>query len=271
VIPAPVRLRENQRRSRERRKELIEDLQQRLQNHERQQVQATVSVQLAAKRVMHENALLRALLRQKGTSDQEITDCIRNNQNAAEFPLYSLNVLNSEPKSNLSVIPVDRALSKRSATKIDYIEQSHAQQEYLKDQYLGYVHEGHGQGRSWYVNTPQLDPSLGTVSQTSPKHGKPIHFGPINSIKDPSTIPHLQQQGDLFHVSRCNNLDVPDHETAVETPILEMSCERAAGIIAGMRGNGDEELAKFELGCCGERLCKVDNMKVLEVMQMETE
>jgi len=67
-----TRVRENQRRSRTRRKELIDELQARLRQYERKEVQATVAMQLAARRVSWENAQLRDLLSEKGVSTEEI-------------------------------------------------------------------------------------------------------------------------------------------------------------------------------------------------------
>lgn len=49
-----------------------------------------------------------------------------------------------------------------------------------------------------------------------------------------------------------------------------MSCENAASIIAGMRGHSeDEEVVRMELGCASNRTCKVKNVRVLQVMEME--
>jgi hypothetical protein len=48
--------------------------------------------------------------------------------------------------------------------------------------------------------------------------------------------------------------------------MLEMSCETAANIIAGMRGNGDKIRARRELGCDGEMQCNVKNIMVLQAL-----
>jgi hypothetical protein len=67
-----TRIRDNQRRSRAKRKELLESLQQRIQDYERRGVVATIEVQQAAKAVAHENAALRHLLARHGVSPDEI-------------------------------------------------------------------------------------------------------------------------------------------------------------------------------------------------------
>ena len=56
---------------------------------------------------------------------------------------------------------------------------------------------------------------------------------------------------------------------AADDSVLEMSCETAASIISGMRGNGDREQARSQLGCEGSEQCSVRNVKVLQVMEMD--
>jgi hypothetical protein len=51
--------------------------------------------------------------------------------------------------------------------------------------------------------------------------------------------------------------------------MLKMSCEIAASIISGMRGNGDPERARLQLGCEGGEHCNVKNIKVLQIMEMD--
>lgn len=64
--------RENQRRSRARRREYVEDLQRRLQEYERRGVEATLQMQQAAKAVALENEMLRGLLHARGVSQHDI-------------------------------------------------------------------------------------------------------------------------------------------------------------------------------------------------------
>lgn len=56
---------------------------------------------------------------------------------------------------------------------------------------------------------------------------------------------------------------------AESSSMLEMSCETAASIISGMRGNLDRERARYQLGCEGGEHCNVKNIKVLQVMEMD--
>ncbi|KAK2748439.1 hypothetical protein FQN55_004378 [Onygenales sp. PD_40] len=67
-----VRIRDNQRRSRARRKEYLQDLEKRVHKFEQEGVTATIEVQAAAKKVARQNELLRSLLRLKGVSEGEV-------------------------------------------------------------------------------------------------------------------------------------------------------------------------------------------------------
>ncbi|KAK3307070.1 uncharacterized protein B0T15DRAFT_163654 [Chaetomium strumarium] len=66
------RVRDNQRRSRARRKEYLQELEQRVRRAELQGVQASVEVQAAARQVAEENRKLRVLLRHHGISESSI-------------------------------------------------------------------------------------------------------------------------------------------------------------------------------------------------------
>ncbi|KAF4341005.1 hypothetical protein FBEOM_5056 [Fusarium beomiforme] len=64
--------RENQRRSRARQRELLDDLQHRVREYERRDGQATLEMQRVARAVAGENAALRGLLAAKGVSLEEV-------------------------------------------------------------------------------------------------------------------------------------------------------------------------------------------------------
>ncbi|KAM3469524.1 hypothetical protein MY8738_010082 [Beauveria namnaoensis] len=67
-----ARIRDNQRRSRARRREYLQELEQRLRLCELQGIEATAEVQIAARRVADENRQLRQLLNEHGFSQEYI-------------------------------------------------------------------------------------------------------------------------------------------------------------------------------------------------------
>jgi hypothetical protein len=67
-----ARIRDNQRRSRARRKEYLQELEARLRQCELQGIEASSEIQMAARRVADENKKLRGLLAQHGVADDTI-------------------------------------------------------------------------------------------------------------------------------------------------------------------------------------------------------
>ncbi|KAL5424448.1 hypothetical protein PMIN06_013052, partial [Paraphaeosphaeria minitans] len=67
-----ARTRDNQRRSRARRKEYLHELEARLREYEQVGIEASAEIQGAARKVLDENRRLRALLHERGVSDSDI-------------------------------------------------------------------------------------------------------------------------------------------------------------------------------------------------------
>lgn len=67
-----ARIRDNQRRSRARRKEYMHELEAKLRSYEQIGIEASSEIQTAARRVLHENQKLRSLLHGRGVSESEI-------------------------------------------------------------------------------------------------------------------------------------------------------------------------------------------------------
>ncbi|KAL6710195.1 hypothetical protein ACN47E_009986 [Coniothyrium glycines] len=67
-----ARIRDNQRRSRARRKEYLQELEAKLRNCEQVGIEASSEIQSAARRVLDENRKLRTLLHERGVSENEV-------------------------------------------------------------------------------------------------------------------------------------------------------------------------------------------------------
>lgn len=78
-----ARIRDNQRRSRARRKEYQQGLEQRVRMYEEQGIEASTEVQQAARHVSEENRNLRALLRHHGVSRAEIDSYLQSSKGPA--------------------------------------------------------------------------------------------------------------------------------------------------------------------------------------------
>jgi hypothetical protein len=72
-----LRVRDNQRRSRARKKEYVQELEQKLRRLEAQGTKASIEIQQAARKVADENTQLRALLHRYGADNEQISRYLR--------------------------------------------------------------------------------------------------------------------------------------------------------------------------------------------------
>lgn len=72
-----ARVRDNQRRARQRHKAYVEDLRRRVQEYDQRGIQATMEMQQAARTVAIENSRLRLLLRRRGVADDEVDEFLQ--------------------------------------------------------------------------------------------------------------------------------------------------------------------------------------------------
>ncbi|KAL4996656.1 hypothetical protein BDV10DRAFT_107732 [Aspergillus recurvatus] len=82
-----ARIRENQRRSRARRKDYIRELEERVQSYEKLGVTATQEVQAAGRKVVQENKWLRELLNLHGISDLQVDQYLASRRNENAVPV----------------------------------------------------------------------------------------------------------------------------------------------------------------------------------------
>ena len=94
--------RENQRRSRTRQKELVDELRHRLERYERDGVQATSLMQASARVVAAENQCLRDLLASKGVSSDEVSDYLKSNGMESSLTLgYTTQIVTTTPPTTV--------------------------------------------------------------------------------------------------------------------------------------------------------------------------
>ncbi|KAM5505311.1 hypothetical protein McanMca71_003157 [Microsporum canis] len=197
--PAAARIRDNQRRSRARRKEYIQDLETRIQRYERQGVDVAIEVQAAARKVARQNAMLRSLLNSFGMTDAKIDEylsCAAENSNPAPVP-----------RKRHIAAAVER---RPTATPI---------------------------------RAEPPPPVCCRGNQDRQKCTQPQPEATDRSSNPASTTTLDRQWSDDM------------------TP-----CEEAARIIAGMRGDCDEEIVRAELGCAPNEACLVSNMNIFQAL-----
>ncbi|KAI9718811.1 MAG: hypothetical protein M1828_006573 [Chrysothrix sp. TS-e1954] len=248
IAPA-VRIRENQRRARTRRKELIDDLKRRTRACETQGVTATARVQEAAREVLLENKRLRALLMEKGVPTAEIEASLHGDAYDASFTIASATpesagIIDTQSQAALSVGVRQPVKMHASGTTNQLISAASPP-------------------------TMPMDIGLESSSQAG-KDGRSAR-----SSSDMELVrPDEQVEKDvgwatplsnlLEHVSDCYCPDiepVPGQAQSSET-----DCSVAANIFADFRGHGDAEQARAELGCPGTAKCGITNAALLHAL-----
>ncbi|KAK7699766.1 hypothetical protein SLS64_011378 [Diaporthe eres] len=229
-------VRDNQRRSRARRKELLEDMQRRLDEYERLGVQATLDMQQAARDVAQENKRLRALLAWKGVSDTELEEFLRVR----------------DPVDNPST--QDRRTSEGVAGSTETVLRQTRFQSTLRVSSVTALLNAEQPPIPICSYHEELEPlSTASASNEERLFVMPDKDDTATSSADclgPSnTTGSHQVNADLSR-----NLG------------MEMSCDVAATILANVQGQGDTSRARIDLGCAGRGVCAVKNFTVLGLL-----
>ncbi|MCJ1420110.1 hypothetical protein MMC32_006467 [Xylographa parallela] len=242
-----ARIRDNQRRSRARRKEHLQDTEKRLRQLEREGVEVSTDIQKAARRVVEENIRLRSLLRLHGVTDVEIDEHLRGSVNSTQenapvtqllVPGHSISSERPEKPIRNADVLVPIRLHDILSPKVGAFDPApHT----VERQFLGPTQPGNPSIAYRVSNrnventgppediTPLLQPV--TAQMTNGHHWKPIE----------TSTPPLKV----------------DNTT---------SCLLAANILAGMCCAKSAEEVSAELGCFPGTDCVVDNVKLFQIM-----
>ncbi|KAF2751683.1 hypothetical protein M011DRAFT_2260 [Sporormia fimetaria CBS 119925] len=237
--PSSIRIRENQRRSRMRRKELIDHLQAEVKRYELEGVKATQQMQQAARKVAHENIRLRSLLAAYGVSQDEVDSYLRSTGHPGVelHPNAHLQTF----KANHTKITTGRA---RSHTLHDADSQVPAPWPRRTRQQPTVARE----------RCPEEDSS---GSGTTPEVQETSNNCPVEEISEcPNTATCF-----------CPPMSAP--RLAPHGSSSEISCETAATIIIELNREDDRDAVRASLGCTGAGDCKVKSSVVMELMDEE--
>ncbi|KAF2188561.1 hypothetical protein K469DRAFT_83060 [Zopfia rhizophila CBS 207.26] len=286
--PFSVRIRENQRRSRTRRKELLEDLQKRVQEFELNGVTATQEMQRAARIVAQENVRLRSLLARHGVSREEVDSYLRSFDEGSttnDSPVTNVRALLSRQSgaserivpspASSAVRPSSHSGTENSSTSTHAGQNSkHDGQDILDERRS--VSQSRGQDQEKDSTTQQPE---STALHGSPRAATKLTSAICRAADDRSNAHETCGAEDCVHefpVAEKSDLCPSDsdcfcpHVTTARDELLtsglETSCETAVRIITEMRGDEDRDLVRASLGCSGRDDCYVKNTTVFQVM-----
>ncbi|KAM0199090.1 hypothetical protein ACHAPA_003691 [Fusarium lateritium] len=228
--------RENQRRSRARQRELVDDLQSRVREYERRDGQATLEMQRVARAVAGENAALRGLLAAKGVSPEEVeahVEAVKREERVIVKTGVSSVTPASTPSCTASPVEV--------ASRPMMCSQS-------QPQTYGPVRENSNPPVSFQPKMYSPPTPATTVTSCTEESG-------CCPRPQPQSQPQSQPQQPEAHEPRS-----PD----------KIHCMEAATILAQIRGHSDISHARASLGCATNDDCMVRNTDLLNLMDEMT-
>ena len=251
IAPA-VRIRENQRRARVRRKELIDELTSRVRNYETQGVTATIQVQEAARKVLLENRQLRALLAERGVSTVEVEAFLHPKIHDASFTAAlptqePADIIGTQSQAAPPEAP-EQPAEMRGLNATNQLLSAASPPITPIDIGFRSVSEAGEKGEC-------IGPSNGTRLLRHNKHlEKDLEGGnPLPNLLSPIS--------DCY----CPEIDPVPHQAQSS----ETECSAAANILASFRGHGDVERARAELGCPENAECSITNVALLHALDSE--
>ena len=264
--PNPTRVRENQRRSRARRKEYLEELEARLRSYESLGVQASIDIQLSARAVLAENARLREENAQLRTENDKL-----NKELEGKLEQSVDNVPADRNSQSLERGGCSRAISRtwKAACGLAGESNEELETEPLRS-------DSHTTGRRDGVISTETGLSVPLTAQPDFLQPSPTSTNPsMSDIDEPSRNETTSQDQSPIQ-QETNTREVTygrRHHAELSTDTS--SCEYAAQIITSMRADVTHDDVRADLECnesIGEwKNCKVNNAKLFVAMDRYTD
>jgi len=257
-----ARIRDNQRRSRARRKEYLQELETKYRTCEQVGVEASAEIQAAARRVLDENKRLRELLRQQGLSDAEIDGMSVDRPENPQYPTAA-NALESMMGQRRSCGSGDDC-----GSSVDDGRPSIAPS--LSTQSMSAPQLPAQQPQPQHMTPQMIPPSTRFASpHSSVSSGVPTpnnaHF-PALQASSYSLSPLQQSHMDNgMHYNDSITWDMQQQQLPQPSMGDSSSCYAAAGAIRTIKPDIGYEL-EYELGCGDGADCNVPNTKIFSMM-----
>ncbi len=254
------RIRNNQRRSRARRKEYLQELEGKLRKCESMGVEASMEIQASARLVAEENKRLRALLQSRGIMSQEIDTAVGAGGAGTSAPSKA-EILEAKlnAKKTCSGHGAKTGCSRPQPDMPSQLQTSTGTRDSTCKR---------------PVPLMPLMPLLTTITNPLPLPASPLLESRLSSTSPTSsalTTPGFSptEQPSQFGGS-CQEASA-DLSAEISPGNDNSSCTFAANIITSMRADVSAEEVKAELGCGNNVECKVDNSTFFTTMDRYTE
>lgn len=209
-----------------------------------------MEVQAAARKVAKENSLLRSLLRQHGITNVEVENYLHGKRDESETATSAM------ISPSVATTPLHQSLLRDGTKSSQASEMRTLLRQSSEPLYQVHAHKA----------VPSVGPDDST-HQASTATSEPTSLSPPHDMSQFPSLLHdhaspvpLSTDNGLKRFES-HGLGSKGLNTDDATP-----CETAASIIASMRGHGDAEEARAELGCSSSLDCTVENMTIFRIM-----
>ncbi|KAJ4989597.1 hypothetical protein SVAN01_04974 [Stagonosporopsis vannaccii] len=245
----PTHIRNNQRRSRTRRRELINDLQSRVQEFELRGVAAAQGIQRAARKVAEENSRLRSLLARHSVSREEADSYLGSFAGASTPYLVATLGAPIHRRGGAS----ERVLNPTFGAGSSSCHAQHAGHDSYGDynnKDHPFVQEQKSTPTTQQPETEGLQPlRLEELRPSSSRSSENYNDTPRNCRADNTVYASpIAEQTECPNTHNCFCAPATGSRDRLVNTNLEISCKAAAAIIAEMRGDGDTDVARASLG-----------------------
>jgi hypothetical protein len=232
---AASRIRENQRRSRTRRKEYVQHLEQRLWSFEKLGVAATQEVQKVGRKVARENELLRSLLLLHGVTKKSVEEYLESR---------------GQPSSSTQI----QCMSVASLASAKLHPPS------APNQSTSNYHHSPATSSHWHSDNPPHQSRFIETRNSPPKSDAKANMDIL-----PCQEFNTNRAAKLNPVAVGSNSET--HQVAsIQHTGQSMSCVTAARIIENTQNHSEFRDVRSELGCGSESTCMVKNMSIFDIL-----
>lgn len=253
-----ARVRDNQRRSRARRKEYLQELESKLRKCEAAGVQASIDIQLAARGVTEENARLREENERLKKENEQLRYKVRKSEEEAEASHQEAAMSKPQNTSRTCGNGVEKAANADRTQSYTAPAQNFSS--IHRDVATSPVSLANNPPQKQHFPSPSITPAI-AQSHAMSNQDITLSAGPSYTYTAPI------ERGTIEQGSCAETMDSPPFGDDTS------SCEYAAAIITSMRDVSADEV-RADLGCPSDvrewRKCKVDNSRLFATLDRYT-
>ncbi|ETN44777.1 uncharacterized protein HMPREF1541_10447 [Cyphellophora europaea CBS 101466] len=249
----------NQRNFRSRRKQYVAELEQKLQQYEREGVAATRRVQHAARLVLAENAVLRHLIQSEfGLDSQALDDQIfREMRNRVDLNLHNL------PSTDRQSTRSEELPSRGTTADYQQVSTAATTSPRLLETALPAMKSDRSHTLTSQDSSTMSDSRYGEQAEV-------VDATPVDAARLSANLALWNDHEEAAPLSNQEEPDVveaaPGSKHMATTTKDTLSCEDAAAILGGFRAQASLELLREELGCTPASACNISHGALFEKM-----